>query len=367
MKLDMAITRKLKEYEQNEKELDKILFKIYSTLGYEAVKELLTSFAEYEIKTLDDLNRNLSKGEIKSLLPEVIALSIVTNDLIKQLQKKEIPHKNILTQIIKTEKTKKSLKNGRFLVGEVIDFRINSKIDKVEIMHLLETHNKFIEYANKEKNKPVLVIEASKKTPKPQNEQSLQLEDQLSKKAIERQFEFAKKREAQELKASPNFRKNKYVSEVKTELNRKWLGQSYDERIHIIKLETSRAAHKAVRLGVALGRNPKAIAKDLVKEFGMSYEKEEDKSRLKGAYAKAVRLARTEFNFIANQATLNSYQNIGIEEYEILAELDNKTSDICLAFNGAIFKVDTAEVGVNYPPFHPNCRTTTVGITNLDR
>jgi uncharacterized protein with gpF-like domain len=39
--------------------------------------------------------------------------------------------------------------------------------------------------------------------------------------------------------------------------------------------------------------------------------------------------------------------------------LDSRTSEICRELNGKRFKLSEAEVGVNYPPMHPNCRSTT--------
>ena len=71
-------------------------------------------------------------------------------------------------------------------------------------------------------------------------------------------------------------------------------------------------------------------------------------------------LARTEVNHICNQADLDVYKVVGIKEYEYLATLDMKTSDVCRSLDGTVHKVSHAEVGVNYPPMHPNCRSTTV-------
>ena len=53
-------------------------------------------------------------------------------------------------------------------------------------------------------------------------------------------------------------------------------------------------------------------------------------------------------------------KHVGIERYQILATLDNRTSDICQEMDGQIFSLSEKEEGINYPPFHPNCRTTTI-------
>lgn len=71
-------------------------------------------------------------------------------------------------------------------------------------------------------------------------------------------------------------------------------------------------------------------------------------------------LARTEVNYICNQADLDAYKVVGIEDYEFLATLDMRTSEICRGMDGTVHKVSQAKVGVNFPPMHPNCRSTTV-------
>lgn len=71
-------------------------------------------------------------------------------------------------------------------------------------------------------------------------------------------------------------------------------------------------------------------------------------------------LARTEVNYICNQADLAAYKAIGIEEYEYLATLDMRTSEICRSMDGTRHKVSQAQVGVNFPPMHVNCRSCTV-------
>jgi SPP1 gp7 family putative phage head morphogenesis protein len=73
----------------------------------------------------------------------------------------------------------------------------------------------------------------------------------------------------------------------------------------------------------------------------------------------AFRLLRTETNYFFNQAQLQTYIDNGVEEYEIVATLDGRTSDICMREDGKIYKSEEAIVGENYPPYHPNCRTVT--------
>ena len=105
--------------------------------------------------------------------------------------------------------------------------------------------------------------------------------------------------------------------------------------------------------GLTLGYNPKKLA-DL------------SAKKLQTNYNNAVRLIRTEYNLILNQSTLDGYLQAGIERYQILATLDNRTSDICREMDSKIFNIKDKEIGINYPPFHPNCRTTTIPYFEID-
>lgn len=95
------------------------------------------------------------------------------------------------------------------------------------------------------------------------------------------------------------------------------------------------------------GKNPKTLAKEFSKKFNTKeYE--------------AYRLLHTEGSFVMGQATKAAYREDEIEQYQILATLDMRTSEICQDQDGEIYDVDKAVVGINYWPFHPFCRTTDV-------
>jgi SPP1 gp7 family putative phage head morphogenesis protein len=74
----------------------------------------------------------------------------------------------------------------------------------------------------------------------------------------------------------------------------------------------------------------------------------------------AVRLVRTEGSFIASKADMSLYSSVGVTSYEFVATLDQRTDEECGWLDGQHFPISQAEVGVNLPPIHPNCRCTTV-------
>ncbi len=79
----------------------------------------------------------------------------------------------------------------------------------------------------------------------------------------------------------------------------------------------------------------------------------------KGDQYRAARIIQTESAYIAGEATAVGYKSQGILEYEYLATLDTHTSELCRGMDGKPFKLSKKKVGVNYPPLHSFCRSTT--------
>lgn len=48
-----------------------------------------------------------------------------------------------------------------------------------------------------------------------------------------------------------------------------------------------------------------------------------------------------------------------MEQYEVVATLDSRTSDICREMDGKVFDMKEYQVGLTAPPFHCNCRSCT--------
>ena len=94
---------------------------------------------------------------------------------------------------------------------------------------------------------------------------------------------------------------------------------------------------------------------------GDSLEKLADKiaEKMKVSKANASRLVYTESAAYSSKARFKSFQDLGVEKYEIVATLDNRTSDICQDMDGKVFDLKDYEVGVTANPFHVRCRTTT--------
>lgn len=67
----------------------------------------------------------------------------------------------------------------------------------------------------------------------------------------------------------------------------------------------------------------------------------------------------TEQAYFSSAAQKDCFNDLDVEEYEIVATLDSHTSDICRSLDGKVFKMSDYKPGVTAPPFHVYCRSTT--------
>lgn len=124
-------------------------------------------------------------------------------------------------------------------------------------------------------------------------------------------------------------------------------GKTFSDRIWKDQKTLVDELYKEFTVSATRGANLKEAARRMSRKMDVSYKK-------------CLRLLNTEDSFFSNKAVMDAYQNTTAEEYMILATLDRKTCDICGDQDTKHYKIKDAKVGVNMPPFHPNCRCTTV-------
>ena len=143
-------------------------------------------------------------------------------------------------------------------------------------------------------------------------------------------------------------------------LKNNWSGEHYSKRIWNNSKVFASKLEDTLISGIMAGHSVKKIAKEL--EEYTSY----------GKFA-TERLTRTETTYMCNMAEIESYKECGIDKYIFLATLDLRTSKQCRQHDGKIYKVSEAKPGVNLPPLHAYCRSTTIadmdseGLENLSR
>lgn len=74
---------------------------------------------------------------------------------------------------------------------------------------------------------------------------------------------------------------------------------------------------------------------------------------------KAGRLIMTEAAAFSSAAQKDSFTELGVERFKVVATFDKDTCDICGAMDGQVFKMSEYQVGLTAPPFHPWCRCCT--------
>lgn len=142
-------------------------------------------------------------------------------------------------------------------------------------------------------------------------------------------------------------------SRVKAILSTNWSGQMFSERVWDNTNALADGLKHDMLVGIMAGKSEQHMADDIMNRCGV------------GAF-EARRLVRTETTCVANMAELYGYQELDIDEYEFSACLDNRTSDLCRELDGKVFKRNSAQAGVNLPPMHPFCRSTTLPVLPIE-
>lgn len=136
-------------------------------------------------------------------------------------------------------------------------------------------------------------------------------------------------------------------TEIKRLQGLKWTGEAYSDRIWSNTGALASSVKDELLVSLMTGRSTRATAQAIAERFEVG----------KG---KARRLVRTESAFFHNQMELLSYEDAEITKYKFVAVLDKRTSHICQQHDNKVYNTDEAVPGVNYPPLHPWCRSTTI-------
>lgn len=132
-------------------------------------------------------------------------------------------------------------------------------------------------------------------------------------------------------------------------LSRPWSldGRTFSDRIWANKQQLIGSLQTQLTQSVIRGESPDVLIKNLAQQMNVDRNK-------------AGRLIMTESAAFASAAQKDCFKALDVEKYEIVATLDNRTSQICQDLDGEVFDMKDYQVGVTAPPFHPWCRTTTV-------
>ncbi|QAT48580.1 hypothetical protein EQM14_01610 [Caproiciproducens sp. NJN-50] len=104
------------------------------------------------------------------------------------------------------------------------------------------------------------------------------------------------------------------------------------------------------------GRPPQDFSEELQKQIGAVRVDKQGNVTGTGKKYESYRLLYNESSHVTGQANYQAYVDDGIEKYEIVAVLDKATCNICAPLDGKTYDLSKKIEGINYPPFHVNCR-----------
>lgn len=131
-------------------------------------------------------------------------------------------------------------------------------------------------------------------------------------------------------------------------INQIWCadGKSWSQRVWDNMSRLQATLNEKLAECVITGRTTAELNRELQARFNVSYNR-------------ADTLIRTEIANIQTQAAKKRYEDYGLEYYEIQGNDDDTCGNHaidCHVMDGKRFKYSEMRVGVNAPPFHPNCK-----------
>lgn len=127
-------------------------------------------------------------------------------------------------------------------------------------------------------------------------------------------------------------------------------GKDFSDRIWNSKMQMVGELHRELGRMMIQGKAPDEAIKSMTKYVDRKF---------RNAKAQAGRLIMTEQAFFSSTAQEDAFNDLGVEEFEVIATLDSHTSQICQEMDGKHFPMTDFNPGVTAPPFHVNCRSTT--------
>lgn len=128
-------------------------------------------------------------------------------------------------------------------------------------------------------------------------------------------------------------------------------GKNFSDRIWQSKTSMVNELHNELVRTCILGKSPDEAIRHMTKFVDKKFS---------NAKMQAGRLVMTEQAFFASAAQQDCFNELGVEEFEVVATLDSHTSAICQEMDGNHFPMKDYQPGVTAPPFHVWCRSTTV-------
>ncbi len=133
-------------------------------------------------------------------------------------------------------------------------------------------------------------------------------------------------------------------------------GALVDDLLSRIAESARQKVEYAIRDGINSGKTNQEIVQRIRGTKRLNYED----GILNGTKTDIERTVRTVRSHVANQAYLNSFNQIGFEYVRFVSVLDGRTSKLCASLDGSVWEINDPAKRV--PPLHPNCRSILVPV-----
>lgn len=139
------------------------------------------------------------------------------------------------------------------------------------------------------------------------------------------------------------------TNHIKQVISKPWAadGSNFSARIWKSRSQLVATLNDTLVQSIIRGKNPARTLDAIKKRFDVSRHQ-------------AGRLIMTESAFFATAGQRDAFNALDVEQYQIVATLDRKTSEVCRALDGKVLPMSDFKPGVTAPPFHAFCRTCTV-------
>ncbi|MCM1545256.1 MAG: minor capsid protein [Ruminococcus sp.] len=135
-------------------------------------------------------------------------------------------------------------------------------------------------------------------------------------------------------------------NQIKKVLSKPWAvdGKNFSERIWGNKEKLINEVHSELSRNIITGADPQKVIDVIAKKMNTSK-------------SNAGRLVMTEEAYFSSAAQKDCFNDLDVEQYEIVATLDSHTSNICRSLDGKVLPMKDYQAGVTAPPFHVRCRS----------
>lgn len=131
-------------------------------------------------------------------------------------------------------------------------------------------------------------------------------------------------------------------------------GKDFSQRVWGNTEKLIEELNEQLILTVATGKKTTDLKHRLEQRFGVSY-------------SRANTLVRTELAHVQTVAAKQRYEDYGLQYYEILGNDDDSCGNHsvdCHEMDGKRFLYSEMNIGVNAPPFHPNCKCAIIPVVD---